>query len=1167
MIDKKKITAALSAVLLILNIALPCILAAPEGDVITISNVGELEEFAKKCTLDTWSQGKTVDLSCDLDLSGTDFLPIPTFGGVFNGNGYTLSGVEIKSAGSSMGLFRYVQTGGKITSLNVKGKIIPGGTKSHIGGIVGENYGTVEQCTFEGTVKGKTAVGAIVGINRSGGQITECETVGTVSGENYTGGTVGKNYGFIIGCTNNAEVNTVYEEKENDEPIIDTDAGAIIEKYKNSGEENREERLLGNTDTGGIAGFSDGIIQGCVNNGNIGCKHTGYNTGGIVGRQSGYVLGCENKGNILGRKDTGGIVGQAEPYVLLDSNGTSLSEIKDELNKLQIMTERLTADSDYMGDNVRGYLDDISGKTETARNSADEMLNIGADFADDNIAEINAQAAIISNTIDKLVPAFESLEAAFDDFNTAADKAAKALDEADIYFPDLGEESDALLEAVGNISDSAKNLKNASAKLNMASLDLERAVKFSDEEKVLGAASDMADAVKAIVTAKQSVNAAIDQISEIIKTKPESFEQIGINAGLVLESLKTIKENVLGGASALKTLADSLDEIILNTKINFNNIHNAALDASEIMNYLEVSMYYLSEGMKGLSAATQGFSDKMSEYADDMDGTLNSSKSDLADSIEAMSYASDDIKSSVTAIKDIITELADEEDFEFVKLGDGFRNESDSLFDSLAGISDGVEKLKNSLSGDTDTIVNDVNGLSRQFNHIMNLLIGEFEDLENKDVADYFIDVSDENIESIKQGKIEECRNTGIVEADRNVGGIVGAMAIEYSKDPEDDIEKPDTLNFTYRTKAILDECTNSGEVKAKKDCVGGVVGYSEIGTVYKCENYGDTETADGNYAGGIAGKSESTIRRSCSKSKVDGKKYAGGIVGKSESVSGCYAIATVSGEEKIGAISGYAEDKEKLYLNYFVDRGIGGVDGISYSMNAEPITFEQLRDTAGVPAKLISFEIKFIAEEKVISSQEIKYGDEIARIRYPNIPQKEGMYGTWQKPTAETVTEDMEIICDYKPYITLLGSEEKNSSGKLPLALAEGSFKDTAKLHITESDFEPPESGGESIRVYDISLENTETDGGETAVRILNGSGDDVTAWRLENGEWSRIKTRNRGKYTVVEIDGTSGTICLKYTKNYFALIFSAVSAVAVVFVIIKRKRKKIKRNKPGTV
>ena len=51
-----------------------------DGENITVASVEKLEELAKNCKLDTWSQGKTVTLTADLDLTGSDFTSIPTFG-------------------------------------------------------------------------------------------------------------------------------------------------------------------------------------------------------------------------------------------------------------------------------------------------------------------------------------------------------------------------------------------------------------------------------------------------------------------------------------------------------------------------------------------------------------------------------------------------------------------------------------------------------------------------------------------------------------------------------------------------------------------------------------------------------------------------------------------------------------------------------------------------------------------------------------------------------------------------------------------------------------------------------------------------------------------------------------------------------------------------------
>ena len=60
-----------------------------DGSTIHIQTQEDLQELAENCRLDTWSQGKTVILDNDLTLDETadEFLPIPTFGGTFEGNG------------------------------------------------------------------------------------------------------------------------------------------------------------------------------------------------------------------------------------------------------------------------------------------------------------------------------------------------------------------------------------------------------------------------------------------------------------------------------------------------------------------------------------------------------------------------------------------------------------------------------------------------------------------------------------------------------------------------------------------------------------------------------------------------------------------------------------------------------------------------------------------------------------------------------------------------------------------------------------------------------------------------------------------------------------------------------------------------------------------------
>ena len=85
----------LSAVLFLSAMA-PAALAEEEQQVISISTAEELVQLSKNCSLDSWSQGKTIRLEKDISLSGVDYQPIPTFGGTFEGQGHTISGLNMK---------------------------------------------------------------------------------------------------------------------------------------------------------------------------------------------------------------------------------------------------------------------------------------------------------------------------------------------------------------------------------------------------------------------------------------------------------------------------------------------------------------------------------------------------------------------------------------------------------------------------------------------------------------------------------------------------------------------------------------------------------------------------------------------------------------------------------------------------------------------------------------------------------------------------------------------------------------------------------------------------------------------------------------------------------------------------------------------------------------
>lgn len=1158
---KNRIVAGVLALLMIAGISAAAVTSVFSADSeINIESTDDFLEFSRMCTLDSNSQGLKVNLMCDLDFSGKEFEQVPTFGGVFNGNGYTISGVKIEEKGSYVGVFRYIREGGKVSDLNVKGEIVPGGSRSFAGGIVGENSGSVERCSFDGTVKGENVMGGIAGYNTGSGRIVSCNVYGSVTGENSTGGIVGKNDGFIGRCTNNAAVNTVFEEKKKTMSDIDTDAEAIVENYKNEEEENEEESVLGHIDTGGVAGYTSGIIQGCDNCGNVGYKHVGYNVGGIAGRQSGYILGCKNYALVQGRKDVGGIVGQAEPYILLNSSESKLSSIRDEVDVLNTMVNNFIDDTDDIGDDAEKYLDGISEYVKSARDSANELSEYGADFIDDNLSEINAQAAILSNTLDKLSPVFESLENSSEDIENALTKIADTLDETDFDTPNAENQIDDIVSALKRISKSEKSIKEARKRMRQAEKNLADAIVVSDTELVESAMKELTASVGSISSAVGEIEEAVGNIEDIINSSSDDIGDLKSDMTEISSNIGVIRENLGVLNEALSSIFSVSNILSSSTKLDISKVKAAASNIKSAAEYMADAMIYITKGIGELGDGIKETSDVLSDYFDEMDDELERMTEGLSDGLKSLSYASEDISDALGDMKDIFEELSEEEPLEFVKLGDEFRSSGENLFDSLSGMSTELDGLKDVLTGGRSRMSVDLSNLSEQLNLIMSLIVGEVEDLENgvRELSDIIVDVSDEEIENAKQGKVEECENCGTVEADRNAGGVVGALAIEYSKDPEDDLEKPSMLNFTYRSRAIIQKCINDGFVTGKKDCVGGIVGREDIGTVYGCENYGNVESSNGNYVGGAVGKSESAVRKSYSKAACLGKRYVGGIAGKGKSVTQCYAIASVDGDENIGAVLGGADDREAVFNNYYVDGGVGAIDKISYENRAEPIEYERLANMDNIPTKFVSFTVKFMADGNLAAESEIKYGESVSRIEYPEVPEKDGCFGRWIEPDFETVTGDIVIECEYKPYIKLLSSNEKNESGKLALALAEGNFTDAASLIINKSDENPPNASGGGAVVYDVELTDEKvlpTD--DVTFRFLNEDKGKVTAWILENGRWEKVKVHNRGKYVVIRDVNAVSTVCLKYENrslNFLLITIIALLTAGAVFVVIRK-------------
>ena len=127
------------------------------------------------------------------------------FIGVFDGNGHTISNLTINTGGignNYLGLFGFVGSGGKIENLQLENFSITGGDGSaFIGGLAGEDAGTISNCFSESDVTGGNNsfyMGGLVGVEVNDGNIIDSYSTGTVIGgndANYIGGLAGGIYG------------------------------------------------------------------------------------------------------------------------------------------------------------------------------------------------------------------------------------------------------------------------------------------------------------------------------------------------------------------------------------------------------------------------------------------------------------------------------------------------------------------------------------------------------------------------------------------------------------------------------------------------------------------------------------------------------------------------------------------------------------------------------------------------------------------------------------------------------------------------------------------------------------------------------------------------------------------------------------------------------------
>lgn len=1143
------------AVIMLLAVFAPLVSSFADSADIFIKNEKDYLNLVKKCKTDTWSKGKTVTLANDIDLSKTDFSPIPTFGGHFDGKGYTISGIKINKKGSATGLFRYIQSGATVENLNVSGTVTPDGTQKNIGGIVGSLSGTLKNCTFSGNIKAKTNVGGIAGYVTETGVIDSCTFSGSVIATSYTGGIAGQNFGTISNCENKGSINTKNTEESKTIQDVDID----ITNLRST------ENFEAATDTGGIAGYSKGKISDCTNRGNVGYKSVGYNTGGICGRQAGYLNNCTNYGTINGRKDIGGIVGQAEPYIILEYTRDVLEQANDVFGRIQDIADdnsllsgtalgdsfdslndtlsRINSSAGVLSDDMSTYADKISDSA----NEISDRLNTAVEDAKGALDDAGKGCDALSLGMKSMEKSAEQLKNIVDDLRDAyhlANKSDGHLDDAMYYLERMSIRTSMAIE---DLSDALKKLERGSKKLQTASKSLRLA--FQQRDQAIKNLKDMWDAIGDIQTGISDGSASITEIAKILKDL--------VDKGYIKADITELNKNLLALAKAYKNIAIALGDVrdgvlMMAEDFDMYTVASAFKTFAEAFDNLTEAIHYFRLARDDFDDAIDKLDD-VSDSAKIAADTLKEGLSHIADSTDYLS-------SSVKKLADIADDFTKKGAVKMPVASEIFGNDFDNLLDEMKNMQNDFTNIKNVLSGKKDILSDKIDALNDEIRQLRSVLTKSYDDNIKADDDGFVEDVSDIDILSTTQGRIEGSRNRGEVYGDISVGGVVGSMAVEYDFDPEDDVKDRGTksLKFTYKTKCVLRRCVNEGKVNSAKNYAGGIVGRMDLGTVLSCEGYGAVKADDGDYVGGIAGASETVIRNSAAKCTVSGNDYVGGVAGKADTVSHCYTVVTAEEHgEYAGAIAGDADDKSKISGNVFVGGELGGLDDINYTGKAQE---GEISDYVSFVKSSFNtdteFNLKFTADGKLIATVPFKYREEITADKIPSVPEKKGYYGKWSSYDFTSPEYETEIEAEYYRDIDIVESS-LTRDGKAIMLLC-GAFDDSASIRIAKNSQNHTKMK-KVLDSYTVKIDGDYND--KHTVRYLPSENiKKVKLYAEYDGKIKKLKAKKFGSYLEFEISSGDFTI-YETQKNYIlGIVLKSLLAVIIALIIafiIKNRRK----------
>jgi len=283
-----------------------------------------------------------------------DYYQGTPFTGVFDGNGHTLSHLTVRGK-DHVGLFG--ELGSSLAEVRDLGivDVNIAGSGDFVGGLVGENHGTLTQCYSTGAINGTACIGGVVGENF--GYITYCHSSSRVGGDHWIGGLVGTNCLDVFACYTIGRTSGGWSVGG----LIGWNISSAYVAACRSGSIVKGDRSY----IGGLVGENHGYLTHCYSTGPI--ESPGEYVGGLVGENGGFLVAhCYSTSRVVGSgRRTGGLVGGAvirgntvsQCFWDIQSSGKATSEGGTGLTSAEMLDPRTYPDAGW------DFVDEVTNGT------------------------------------------------------------------------------------------------------------------------------------------------------------------------------------------------------------------------------------------------------------------------------------------------------------------------------------------------------------------------------------------------------------------------------------------------------------------------------------------------------------------------------------------------------------------------------------------------------------------------------------------------------------------------------------------------------------------------------------------------------------------------------------------------------------------------------------